>query len=85
LRPILVNHDAILTPAAPGPALVGLGSTGSPMFNALWTYLGMPCISLPLLTVDGLPVGVQLTGARSNDAGLLSIAAWLMRDQAPKS
>ena len=84
LRPILVNHDAILTPAAPGPALSGLGSTGSPMFNALWTYLGMPCISLPLLQVDGLPVGVQLTGARGNDAGLLRVAAWLMEERSPK-
>jgi Asp-tRNA(Asn)/Glu-tRNA(Gln) amidotransferase A subunit family amidase len=84
LRPILVNHDAILTPAAPGPALLGLGSTGSPMFNALWTYLGMPCISLPLLEVDSLPVGVQLTGARGNDGGLLRVAAWLIEERAPK-
>ena len=80
LRPILANHDAILTPAATGPALVGLGGTGSPMFNALWTYLGMPCISLPLLEVEGLPVGVQLVGARGSDAGLLRVANWLMQE-----
>ncbi len=79
LRPILVNYDAILTPAAPGPALLGLGATGSPMFNALWTYLGMPCISLPLLAVNGLPLGVQVTGARGHDAALLKAAHWLMR------
>ncbi len=78
LRPILVNYDAILTPAAPGAALKGLASTGSPAFNALWTYLGMPCISLPLLAVDGLPLGVQLTGARGSDAGVLQAAQWLM-------
>lgn len=78
LRPILVNYDAILTPAAPGAALKGLTATGSPAFNALWTYLGMPCISLPLLEADGLPLGVQLTGARGNDAGLLQAAQWLM-------
>lgn len=78
LRPILVNYDAILTPAAPGAALVGLEATGSPMFNALWTYFGMPCISLPLLEVDGMPLGVQLTGARGNDAGVLRAAQWLM-------
>jgi len=85
LRPVLVNHDAILTPAAPGPALHGLEATGSPMFNALWTYLGMPCISLPLLEVRGLPVGVQLVGARGEDAGLLSAATWLMRERARKN
>jgi Asp-tRNA(Asn)/Glu-tRNA(Gln) amidotransferase A subunit family amidase len=52
------------------------------MFNALWTYLGMPCISLPLLEVDGFPVGVQLAGARGHDAELLEIAEWLTRDRA---
>lgn len=78
LRPILVNFDAILTPAAPGPALVGLSATGSPMFNALWTYLGMPCISLPLLKADGMPLGVQLVGARGTDASLLRVSSWLM-------
>ena len=77
LRPLIVNYDAIITPAAPGPAPLGLASTGSPMFNALWTYLGMPCISLPLLSVRGLPVGVQLAGARNNDGALLAVAKWL--------
>jgi len=51
----------------------------------LWTYLGMPCISLPLLEVRGLPVGVQLVGARGEDAGLLSAATWLMRERARKN
>jgi Asp-tRNA(Asn)/Glu-tRNA(Gln) amidotransferase A subunit family amidase len=78
LDPIIGNHDAILTPAAPGPAPHGLTSTGSAMFNALWTYLGMPCISLPLLEVDGLPVGVQLTCGRGGDPELLRAADWLM-------
>jgi Asp-tRNA(Asn)/Glu-tRNA(Gln) amidotransferase A subunit family amidase len=49
------------------------------MFNALWTYLGMPCISLPLLTVEGLPVGVQLVGARGDDGNLLRIADRMMK------
>ncbi|MBN9290435.1 MAG: amidase, partial [Hyphomicrobium denitrificans] len=78
LKPAIADYDAILTPAATGPALVGLSGTGSPMFNALWTYLGMPCISLPLLEIDGLPVGVQLVGARGNDAHLLRVADWMM-------
>lgn len=78
LRPILDTYDAILTPAAAGVAPVGLGGTGSPMFNGLWTYLEMPCISLPLLDADGLPLGVQLVGARGDDARLLRVAAWMM-------
>lgn len=78
LQPMLNDYDAILTPSAPGVALEGLGATGSPMFNALWTYLGMPCISLPLLDIDGLPLGVQLVGARNRDRDLLVIAKWMM-------
>ena len=85
LRPVLINYDAIMTPAAQGPAPLGLESTGSPMFNALWTYLGMPCISLPLLSIGGLPVGVQLTCGRADDAALLRVSDWMMRDRAPKS
>jgi Asp-tRNA(Asn)/Glu-tRNA(Gln) amidotransferase A subunit family amidase len=85
LKPLIAGYDAILTPAATGPALVGLGGTGSPVFNALWTYLGMPCISLPLLEVDGLPVGAQLVGARDLDAGLLRVADWMMRERSRKS
>lgn len=80
VRPVIADYDAILTPAAAGPAPVGLSGTGSPLFNALWTYLGMPCISLPLLEVEGLPVGVQLVGTRGNDAGLLRAADWMMRE-----
>jgi Asp-tRNA(Asn)/Glu-tRNA(Gln) amidotransferase A subunit family amidase len=74
---ILADHDAILTPAAAGPAPEGFGSTGSPIFNGLWTYLGMPAVSLPLLESNGLPLGVQLVGARRTDAHLLRTARWL--------
>lgn len=79
LADLIAGYDVILTPAAQGVALKGLTATGSPMFNALWTYLGMPCISLPLLTIDGLPLGVQLVGRRGADGALLRIADWLMR------
>ena len=51
--------------------------TGSPIFNGLWTFLGMPCVSLPLLEADGLPLGVQLVGARRDDGRLLRSARWL--------
>jgi Asp-tRNA(Asn)/Glu-tRNA(Gln) amidotransferase A subunit family amidase len=76
----LDGYNAILTPAAQGVALAGLASTGSPMFNALWTYLGMPCISLPLLKIAGLPLGVQLVGLRDGDCDLLRAAKWMMAE-----
>ncbi len=75
---LFTRYAAILTPAAPGPApKLEEGITGSPIFNGLWTYLGMPAISLPLLEVDGLPVGVQLVGLRRDDGRLLRTARWL--------
>jgi Asp-tRNA(Asn)/Glu-tRNA(Gln) amidotransferase A subunit family amidase len=73
----LSGYDAILTPSATGPAPEGLGATGSPIFNGLWTYLGMPCVSLPLLETAGLPIGVQLVGLRRADGCLLRTACWL--------
>lgn len=78
------EYDAILTPAAPGPAPRGLDSTGNPAFCTLWTYLGTPAVTLPLLTSDGgLPMGVQLVGRRGNDARLLRTANWLAEAVAP--
>jgi len=73
------EHDAIITPAAPGEAPVGLGSTGSPVFCTIWTYFGMPAVNLPLLQGEqGMPLGVQLVGARGDDARLLRTARWLV-------
>ncbi|MDX1649890.1 MAG: amidase, partial [Myxococcota bacterium] len=71
VEPVFARFDAILTPAAPGPAPEGLESTGEAVFNALWTYLGTPAVSLPLLEADGLPLGVQLVGPRGADGPLL--------------
>jgi Asp-tRNA(Asn)/Glu-tRNA(Gln) amidotransferase A subunit family amidase len=74
------EYDAILTPAAPGVAPRGLASTGNPIFSTLWTYLGTPAITLPLLQSEaGLPLGVQLVARRNNDARLLRTARWLAK------
>ena len=75
---LLERYDAILTPATTGEAPAGLESTGSPIFCTIWTLCGMPAISLPLLQGEnGLPLGVQLVGARDGDARLLAAARWL--------
>ena len=74
------QYDAVLTPAAPGEAPHGLGATGKPIFNGLWTLMGVPAISLPLLAGEqGLPVGVQLIARRRDDGRLLRTARWLVR------
>ena len=74
---MLMSYTAILTPSATGPAPKTLASTGNPIFNAPWTYLGNPCVNVPILEADGLPMGVQLIGARRDDGRLLRTAKWL--------
>jgi Asp-tRNA(Asn)/Glu-tRNA(Gln) amidotransferase A subunit family amidase len=75
------RFDAILTPATLGPAPKGIESTGDPIMAALWSYTGMPAISLPLLQSDeGLPIGVQLVGARHDDGRLLRTSRWLLKN-----
>jgi Asp-tRNA(Asn)/Glu-tRNA(Gln) amidotransferase A subunit family amidase len=69
--------DALVVPAAPGPAPKGFATTGNAIFNGLWTYLGVPCVTLPLLESDGMPLGVQLVGRRREDGALLASARWL--------
>jgi Asp-tRNA(Asn)/Glu-tRNA(Gln) amidotransferase A subunit family amidase len=73
------RYDAILTPGAFGTAPKGLESTGDPAFCALWTLCGMPALNVPLMQgANGLPLGVQLVGARHRDARLLRTARWLV-------
>ena len=72
--------EAVLVPAAPGEAPVGLGNTGDPVFNRMWTLLGVPCVTLPARWAEnGLPTGVQLVGRSGNDPRLLACAAFLQQ------
>jgi Asp-tRNA(Asn)/Glu-tRNA(Gln) amidotransferase A subunit family amidase len=71
---IFWEYPAILTPAAAGPAPAGLESTGDPAYNAPWTALGVPAISVPLPD-DGAPLGLQMTAAWGRDDALVSVAA----------
>ena len=72
------DYDAIITPSALGEATKGLASTGSPEMCTIWTYLGMPSLSLPLLAgSNNLPIGVQLVGQKFEDARLLRTGNWL--------
>jgi Asp-tRNA(Asn)/Glu-tRNA(Gln) amidotransferase A subunit family amidase len=77
LAEAFASVDAILTAAAPGEAPVGLGATGDPALSRIWTLLGTPCVSLPLLRGPaGLPLGLQLVAAREET--LLAAAAHAM-------
>ena len=69
-------YDAALTPAAPGAAPEGLAFTGSRQQTMLWTMLGVPAVNVPVLAVDGLPLGLQVVGRFGADATTLRAAAW---------
>jgi Asp-tRNA(Asn)/Glu-tRNA(Gln) amidotransferase A subunit family amidase len=79
LTDIFDAYDGIVTPAAPGIAPKGLGSTGDPAFCTLWTLSGLPALSLPLFAgEDGLPLAGQLVGPRGRDGRLLRTATALI-------
>jgi Asp-tRNA(Asn)/Glu-tRNA(Gln) amidotransferase A subunit family amidase len=69
--------DFLLTPGATGEAPATLATTGSSVFNRVWTLLGVPCVTLPFgAGPNGLPLGVQLVGAFDGDSELLGWSHW---------
>ena len=70
--------DILLTPSAPGEAPAGLGWTGDPSFNHIWTTLRGPCVTVPAGTgPNGLPLGIQICGRPHEDRATLAWAAWV--------
>jgi Asp-tRNA(Asn)/Glu-tRNA(Gln) amidotransferase A subunit family amidase len=77
LADIMAEHDVILTPSAPGAAPKGLGSTGDPAFNRLWTLMGTPCVNVTGLSEGDLPLGVQIVGRFGRDRAALEAARFV--------
>jgi Asp-tRNA(Asn)/Glu-tRNA(Gln) amidotransferase A subunit family amidase len=78
LNDLVGEAKFILTPSAPGAAPRGLGSTGTSIFNRLWTLMGSPCVNVPGLMDDsGLPLGVQVVGRFGRDRATLEAALFL--------
>ncbi|HJY17453.1 MAG TPA: amidase [Xanthobacteraceae bacterium] len=82
LADAMADFDVILTPSAPGAAPAGLGATGNPMFNRLWTLMGAPCVNVPGMRESELPLGVQIVGRFGRDR--LTLEAALFVEQAIK-
>ena len=79
--------DGIITLSCPGPAPIWDGDqdtshlisrpTGDPVFNFASSILGAPCVTIPMLSVDNLPVGIQIIGQREQDYLATSLAKWI--------
>jgi Asp-tRNA(Asn)/Glu-tRNA(Gln) amidotransferase A subunit family amidase len=70
--------DGCVTLSAPGPAPIGLETTGNPAFAVPASLLGTPAVSLPLLQDEGLPLGLQIMGFEHRDAAMFSLARWIV-------
>lgn len=72
--------DAIVAPAAPGPAPEGVEATGAPFLSRPWQLFGLPQVTLPVACDSvGLPLGIQVIGRRRADRAVLRLAHWLER------
>jgi Asp-tRNA(Asn)/Glu-tRNA(Gln) amidotransferase A subunit family amidase len=82
LGPRLVDRlhgfDAVLTPSATGVPPLGIEHTGDPLFSRVWTAVGAPSLSVPLVWQGPLPVGLQLVGALDQDLTVLATAERLL-------
>jgi len=85
--------DAIILPSCPGPAPLWSGDvpgqplaprpTGSSVFNMPSSMLFAPCVTMPLMSVGGLPMGAQLMGQQHQDARMTAFARWMLASVAP--
>ena len=77
-RALAGRVDAFITLAHIGPGQKGHPPVGTPWYNDASSAIGAPTLNLPLLSVEGLPLGVQLMGFEGADADLVSVARWLL-------
>ena len=79
-RETVQGADGCITLAASSPAILGHEFTGSRTFLVYGSWLGLPAFALPLLQVNGLPLGVQLLGVPHGDGDLCAVANWMMKN-----
>ena len=82
--------DAAIMLSCPGPAPVWAGDkpgeplnprpTGDSVCNTPSSMLHAPAVTMPLMSVGGMPVGAQLMGQQHEDARMTSLARWVLRE-----
>ncbi|KAI1040148.1 hypothetical protein LB505_012354 [Fusarium chuoi] len=71
---IASQYAAVITPSVPDEAPVGLESTGSHIFCAMWSGLHVPVLNVPGFKGDhGMPIGLSLVAPRYRDRHLLEV------------
>lgn len=75
-KSLFADVDLLITPTAPGPAFkFGSGSLVFLRNTAPWNLLGLPTVSIPCgFTTNGLPLGMQITGAAGRDDLVIAVA-----------
>jgi amidase len=80
LARVFHDVDVLLTPSSIGEAPAGLQATGDPLFNRIWTYLHVPCVTYPIGSgPHGLPLGAQVVGPLGADDDLIAHAWWMQQ------
>ena len=77
-RALAGKVDGFITLAHIGPGQKGQPKVGTPWYNDASSAIGAPTVNLPLLAVDGVPLGVQLMGFEGADAQLVAQARWML-------
>ena len=74
------GRRATLVGRRPGSAA---GTAPDFVFNAPSSMLFAPAVTVPLMSVGGLPVGLQVMGQQHEDVRMTSLARWLLESIAP--
>jgi len=86
---VAATADAMisLSSAGPAPRMVDSASqqgepgvthtTGLPAYNAWTSAVGCPCVTVPMMSIGGMPVGVQVIGRHDDDWRTAGIARWV--------
>nr|WP_296766814.1 amidase [Rhodococcus sp. (in: high G+C Gram-positive bacteria)] len=85
-RNLAAVAEVSIAPSSLGPAPVMTDDagfphdpwpTGDPVFNTPSSLLGSPVVTVPLLSVNHLPMGLQVMGRPGSDAAVTAIARWI--------